>query len=127
MRLPDETQANMSQLDNSTTNQNTLSDMNLHQTGSSSKKLKGDRKSKKVDDNVVDSGTLPDGDMPATKKRRRGGNNKGNKDDVTEGTIGETKKNEKKKRKKKNEGADNIETTQQHTNFGTKNTQQDFL
>jgi len=61
----------------------------------SSKKHKGD-KTKKTDDNVVESGmggTLPDGTMgdnlPATKKRRRGGNNKGNKDDVTEGTIGD--------------------------------------
>jgi len=40
--------------------------------------------------------TLPDGtagdNMPATKKRRRTNKEKNNRDDVTEGTIGESKK-----------------------------------
>ena len=60
----------MSQMDNSTTNANTLSEMNVQK---SNKKHKSD-KTKKTDDNVVESGmgaTLPDGtsdNLPATKK-----------------------------------------------------------
>jgi hypothetical protein len=81
MRLPDDTQTNMSQLD-STTLANTQSEL---RDQSSTKKLKGDLKSKKTDDNVVEPGM---DDLPQTKKRRRGGA-KANKDDVTEGTIGD--------------------------------------
>jgi hypothetical protein len=100
----------MSVNDASTTNANTLSEMNVQK---STKKHKGDSKTKKTDDNVVESGMvggLPDGDLPATKKRRRGGN-KANKDDVTEGTIGDGLPQKKKKRRKNNkEGGDNTET-----------------
>lgn len=130
MRLPDETQTNMSQMDNSTTNANTVSELNPMTR--SSKKHKGDKdKSKKTDDNVVESGmagTLPDGDnLPATKKRRR--NNKAKQDDVTEGTIGDGAAKDKKRRKKtkKQDAGDHTETTQQNTNFGTNPTQKDFL
>ncbi len=101
MRLPDETQTNMSQMD-STTLANTQSEF---RNDSTTKKLKGESKTKKTDDNVVE----PEADdLPQTKKRRRG-NNKANKDDVTEGTIGEGQKQKKKKRKKQ-EGGDNTET-----------------
>jgi len=109
MRLPDDTQTNMSVNDASTTNANTMSEMNVQR---STKKHKGD-KTKKTDDNVVETGMVgsqPDADMPGTKKRRRGGN-KANKDDVTEGTIGDGQQ-KKKKRRKKQEGGDNTETAQ---------------
>jgi hypothetical protein len=108
MRLPEETQANMSAMDNSTINAaNTISDL---RTENSTKKHKGD-KSKKTDDNVVESGLVEGSDnLPNTKKRRRNNKEKGNKDDVTDGTLGDGEKRQKKKRKK-TQGADNTETT----------------
>jgi hypothetical protein len=74
MRLPDETQVNMSVNDNSTTQAaNTINEM-LQPTTDKKRKHS---KNKKADDNVVEmGGTLTDDNnkMPATKKRRR--NNK---------------------------------------------------
>jgi len=53
IKLPDETQQNMSQIDNSTSNAHTLQEMNI--TTKNSNKKKGG-KSKKTDDNVIESG-----------------------------------------------------------------------
>lgn len=107
MRLPDETQTNMSVADASTTNANTLSELNVNR---SNKKHKGDKAKKNADDNVIETGAIADDNMPPTKKRRRGGNTKSNKDDVTEGTIGDGQQKKKRSRKKKLEGGDNTET-----------------
>jgi len=114
MRLPDETQVNMSVIDNSTTNAAmTISEMN-HTHHSSNKKHKSG-KNKKADDNVVEmGGTLTDDNnkMPATKKRRR--NNKTKQDDVTEGAGGYSegaKAKERRKKKKVKKQDDNTETT----------------
>lgn len=121
----------MSQIENSTTNANNATTGEILQK--STKKLKGDSKTKKTDDNVIVSGSGlgEDGgdNMPPTKKRRRGGNAKANKDNVTEGTIGDGSKPDKKKKRKKTEGADNTETGQQTTsnNLVTNPTQKDYL
>lgn len=90
----------MSQIDNSTSNAHTLSELAV--TKPSTAKKSKSSKNKKADDNVVEADlgggttTLPDGtagdNMPATKKRRRTNKEKNNRDDVTEGTIGESKK-----------------------------------
>ena len=120
----------MSQIDNSTTNANNATTGEILQK--STKKHKGESKTKKTDDNVIVSGSGfgEDGgdNMPATKKRRRGGNAKAIKVNVTEGTIGDGKPDKKKKRKK-TEGADNTETGQQTTsnNLVTNPTQKDYL
>lgn len=101
--------------------------MNVATKSSTLKKdKKGKGKGKKTDDNVVESGmgqnTVPDSttvdNMPATKKRRRTNKEKGNRDDVTEGTIGEAPSKKSKKRKVDD---DNVEdtTTQNKTDFGT--------
>ena len=65
--------------------------------------------------------TLPDGtsdNLPATKKRRRGGDKKDKEkakdDDVTEGTLGDGQPKTKKKKMKKTEGGDYTETTTQN-------------
>jgi hypothetical protein len=109
MRLPDETQANMSIVDNSTTNAAmTLNDL---QGPSTTKKSKSS-KNKKADDNVVEmGGTITDDQnrMPQTKKRRR--NNKTKQDDVVDGQEPVERKKKKKKRAKDNQDA--TETTTQ--------------
>ena len=113
-KLPDDTQ-NQSQMDNSTSNANTISELNQK---SGKKGKSGKEKSK--DDNVSEAafGSVPgDGDLPQTKKRRRNHKEKNNRDDVTEGTIGDVPK---KKRRTKTPDPD--------TDFGTTNpTQKDFL
>lgn len=105
IKLPDETQQNMSQIDNSTSNAHTLSELAV--TKPSTAKKSKSSKNKKADDNVVEAdmggATLPDGttagdNIPATKKRRRTNKEKNNRDDVTEGTIGESKKTKKNKK-----------------------------
>jgi hypothetical protein len=110
MRLPDETQTNVSAIDNSTTNANTVSELNP--VTRSSKKHKD--KTKKTDDNVVEMGLTSqqaDDNLPATKKRRR--NNKAKQDDVTEGTLDNNdKKERRRKKKKKQEQVDEVHTTQ---------------
>lgn len=53
IKLPDETQQNMSQIDNSTSNAHTMQELNVT-TKNSNKKDKS--KSKKTDDNVIESG-----------------------------------------------------------------------
>ena len=55
IKLPDETQQNMSQVDNSTSNAHTLQELNVTTQKSSKKKNKGS-KLKKADDNVIESG-----------------------------------------------------------------------
>jgi hypothetical protein len=98
---------------------NTLTDLNYK----SEKKRKGKDKTRKSDDNVSEAqfGTAngksdKDSDLPATKKRRRQRDKLNNKDDVTEGTIGEVDKKKKRRRHK-----------EEQTDFGTNPTQKDFL
>ena len=54
IKLPDETQQNMSQIDNSTSNAHTLQELNVTTKNSNKKDKKN--KSKKTDDNVIESG-----------------------------------------------------------------------
>ena len=97
MKLPDETQVNMSAIDNSTT----YAANNFTEQPSTIKKHKS-RKDKKTDDNVVEmGGTITDDNskMPATKKRRRNNKDKNKQDDVTEG--GKEQDVERKEKKKR--------------------------
>jgi len=86
-------------MDNSTTNANTVSELNP--VSRTVKKHKD--KTKKTDDNVVEMGATSQAqetdNLPATKKRRR--NNKAKQDDITEGTLENDKKERKRRKKKK--------------------------
>lgn len=116
----------MSQIDNSTSNAHTLQELNIT-TKNSNKKDKS--KSKKTDDNVVESGVgqttmqADDGQIP-NKKRRRTNKEKNNRDDITEGTIGDGKKKRSRKVDDENDGDP---TTQNKTDYGTNPTNKDFL
>ncbi len=136
IKLPDETQQNMSQIDNSTSNAHTLQEMNITTKNSSKKDKKS--KSKKTDDNVVESGvgqttmgvdgTTGDGHVPNKKRRRtnKEKNEKLNQEDITEGTIGGGKK--KRSRKVDDDNVAEVDgTTQNKTDYGTNPTQKDFL
>ena len=91
MRLPDDTQNNMSQINNTTMHGHTTQELN-----SSSKKLVNKGRNKKTDDNVVDADGQP-------QKRSR---SKKHVDDVNEGTLEKKKKKKRKHDKKQNEGDD---------------------
>ena len=64
-----------------------------------------------------------DGQIP-NKKRRRTNKEKNNRDDITEGTIGDGKKKRSRKVDDENEGDP---TTQNKTDYGTNPTNKDFL
>lgn len=73
---------------------------------------------------MVNKGDDSISDLPQTKKKRRREKQDklNNKDDVTEGTIGEVDK-EKKKRSRRHKDMDTVP----QTDFGTNPTQKDFL
>lgn len=133
-KLPDDTQnMSQSQLDqNQSSNAaNTLTDLNTKSEKKHRKGKDGKDKSRKGDDNVseaqfgsvVNKGDDSMSDLPATKKKRRREKDKqNNKDDVTEGTIGEVDK-EKKKKSRRHKDLDTVP----QTDFGTNPTQKDFL
>ena len=110
---------------------NTLTDLNTKSEKKHRKGKDGKDKSRKGDDNVseaqfgsvVNKGDDSMSDLPATKKKRRREKDKqNNKDDVTEGTIGEVDK-EKKKKSRRHKDLDTVP----QTDFGTNPTQKDFL
>jgi len=121
----------MSSIDQSNTTQqnNTMSELNNPKKRGKNKQKKGQ------EDNVMEAGmTGGQDDFQPTKKRRRGGKDKGDKDknkqdDLAEGTITGTGPVKSKKRKqKKTDDGDPTTTVNQQTDFGTSNpTQKDLL
>lgn len=98
MRLPDDTQNNMSQVNNTTMQGHTTQELN-----SSSKKLIGKGTSKKTDDNVVDADGM--GEHKQKSRSRKNKQKQQQNDEVSQGTM-ETKDTKKRRRKKEKTGDD---------------------